>query len=288
MAYNAMPDLTTAGGQTFALGLPGQLVDTADTTVDSGINDRLTYLAIGSTDATAGALYGVGGSLDGLVLSLGVNGAAYSSLTLAVGGNAATQAAFIAAIKAKTAWAGINAQIGGPNGNQLVLSAVNGLAVNVVGTSTANTALGLTAGTKTAWGVAAIDFGVAVVKSNYDGRVSQPILDSDIIAGISIRNPFARAAASTGQIDYTQSYAVPYLKTGYVWVVAAEDGVAGDAVISLTQGNTYTGGLWGGSSIPGALGTATGGAAGVGRVSVGAVWETTPAKGTLGKVRILK
>ena len=287
MAYNSMPDLTTAGGQTFAQGLPGQIVDTSDCVIDSGLNDRQIYMDIGTADATAGALYGAG-TLDTKVLSLAVNGAAASSLTLAAASNVATLAAFLAAIKAKTEWAGINAQIGGPNGNQLVLSAVNGLVVSANGTSTANAVLGLTAGTKTAWAVNAIDFGVAVVKSNYDGRVSQPLLDSDVIAGISIRNPFARAADSTGKIDYARSCAVPFMKFGYVWAVAAEDGVAGDAVISLTQGNTYTGGLWGGESVRGALGTATGGAVGYGRVNVGAVWDTTPVKGTLGRVRIVK
>jgi putative methionine-R-sulfoxide reductase with GAF domain len=283
-----MPDLTTAGGQTFPVGLPGQVTDTSDIVVDSGINDRQIFMAIGSADATAGALYGAG-TLTTKVLSLGVNGAAISGLTLAAGSNVASLAAFIAAIKAKTEWAGINAQIGGPNGNQLVLSAVNGLVVDVNGTSTANAVLGLTAGTRTAWAVNAVDFGVAVVRSNFDGRISQPLLDSDVIVGISVRNPFARAASSTGQIDYAQSFAVPFMRFGNVYAVAAEDGVAGDAVISLTQGNTFTGGLWGGSVVPGALGTSTAGAAGVGRVAVtGATWDTTPVKGVLGKVRIVR
>ena len=277
------PNPATAGGFLLSTGYPGQLADTAESVTDSRINNRQTYMVVGSADATAGALYGTSATLNTLVLSLKIGTAAYSSLTLSGTGNTATLAAFLAAIKAKTEWAGIDAQIGGPNGNQLVLTHASLITVNVVGTSTSNTALGLTAGATTMTGVASIEFGCAVAVSPLgDDYCQAPVVDDDRILGISVRNPYARAQGTDNTIDYKQAYAVPIALAGYIWVLAAESGKRSDTVMSLTQGNT---------TVPanGALGTLTGGAAGYGRVLVpNATWETTPVAGAVGKIRIWK
>lgn len=277
------PNPAIAGGYMFAGGLPGQVVDTSESVRDSKINNRKTYMSIGSTNATAGALYGGGGTLNTLVLSIKYNNTSFSSLTLAGAGNTATLAAFLAAIKAKTEWAGINAQIGGPNANQLVLSSSLPFEINVVGTSTANTALGLTAGVVATTGITSIDFGVAVASSPFgDDFCQSPIVDSDPIIGLSVRNPFARAQGADNTIDYQASYAVPILRAGFMWVLAAETAAKNDQVISLTQGNAT-------DPVNGAIGSTTAGAAGYGRVAVtNCFWETATPAGQMGKVRIWK
>lgn len=107
----------------------------------------------GSTDITASGLYGSGGTLagggTGLTLILNVNGGGSTTLTFnsAGTGNDANEAAMLAAIEAE--WPALTATAGGPTGKELVLTdTVTGYANTiVVGAGTANTALGLTAGT---------------------------------------------------------------------------------------------------------------------------------------------
>lgn len=101
--------------------------------------------AIGTTDVTAASLYGVGGGLDGKTLIV-------NSITLTCNGatNTANLAAFLAA--AITAFTAQNigaVAVGGPVANRLQLSKSGTSSTVVIGAGTANTLLGLTAGTYT-------------------------------------------------------------------------------------------------------------------------------------------
>jgi hypothetical protein len=99
---------------------------------------------IGTTDVTAAALYGGGGTLNGLTLKLNIDGAGEQTLTLSGAGNTATITTFIAAIVTK--WPSLmQVGVGGASGNKLLISSK----LIVIGAGTANTALGLTAGTPT-------------------------------------------------------------------------------------------------------------------------------------------
>ncbi len=113
----------------------------------------------GSTDITAAGLYGAGGTLAGggtpLALVLTVNGVGPTTLTFdGTGGtSSASEAAMLAAINA--AFPGLTATQNGSN--HLVLTdntsgALASMVLAAVGTSTANTVLGLTAGTQTGTG----------------------------------------------------------------------------------------------------------------------------------------
>jgi hypothetical protein len=118
-----------------------------------------------------------------------------------------------------------------------------------------------------------IDFGVAVARSAADDTCKAPTADGDKIIGISIRHAI-RPADTSNNVVYAQRDSVPIAKDAYIWVVAYENAVRGDTVISVTAQN-------------GKLGSSTGGAAGAGRVTVpGAPWDTTTAAGAIGKVRI--
>lgn len=94
---------------------------------------------VGSTDATAGALYGPGGTLDGQTLVLTVGGTLHT-LTLSGTGNAASSGALLAAMQAQ--WPGLSATI---VSTHLTLSCAGGSIV--VGAGSANGPLGLTPGT---------------------------------------------------------------------------------------------------------------------------------------------
>lgn len=119
----------------------------------------------------------------------------------------------------------------------------------------------------------AIDFGVAVARSAADNTCKAPTVDGDKIIGISIRHAI-RPADSSNNVTYAQRDAVPILKDGFIYAMAAENAVRGDGVISKTATN-------------GTLGSTTGGAVGAGRVAVpGATWETTTTSGTIGIIRI--
>lgn len=100
--------------------------------------------AFGTTDSTAGALYGIGGTLDGLTLILNVNNAGPLTLTLNGATNTATAAALRAAIGVK--WTALTATVGGAGGVKLVLTGT-ATGTIVVGTGTANAALGFTSST---------------------------------------------------------------------------------------------------------------------------------------------
>jgi len=105
----------------------------------------LGVATIGTTDVTASALYGGAGTLNGLTLVLNVDGAGAQTLTLSGTTNTASLSAFIAAIVAK--WSTlIQVGIGGTSSNKLLISALTSL---TIGSGTANTALGITAGTPT-------------------------------------------------------------------------------------------------------------------------------------------
>jgi hypothetical protein len=108
----------------------------------------------GTTDITSGALYGSGGTLagggTGLTLILNVNGAGPLTMTFDGAGltNDASEAAMLAAIH--TEWPALTAVAGGGGGIHLVLTTTTSdfeFASIVVGSGTANTALGLAPGT---------------------------------------------------------------------------------------------------------------------------------------------
>lgn len=115
------------------------------TCVAFGCDDTLAGGAfapiVGSTDATAGALYGGGGTLDGKTILLTVNGIISSALVLNGGTNAADQAALLAAIQVK--WPDVSATI--PTTHLQLVDLGEGSII--VGSGTANGALGLVPGT---------------------------------------------------------------------------------------------------------------------------------------------
>ena len=123
-------------------------------------------------------------------------------------------------------------------------------------------------------GALSVDFGVAVARGATNGTCKAPTVDGDQIIGISVRH--ATMAALPGNIVlYAPTAAVPVLKFGFIYAVATEATAQGDGVISRTATN-------------GALGSTTGGAAGVGRVAVpGAKWEDAVAIGAIGRIRIV-
>lgn len=96
---------------------------------------------LGTTNATAAALYGGGGTLHGLTIILNVAGAGNQTLTLNGATNTASVDALIAAVVAK--WPALwQVGLGGASSNGLMLAGAS----IVVGAGTANTALGFTAG----------------------------------------------------------------------------------------------------------------------------------------------
>jgi len=99
---------------------------------------------VGTTDISAGTLYGGSSTLDGLTLILNVDGAGPQTLVLSKATNVATKKAFLAAILAK--WPALNLCTDDAANHHLALSAVTSI---VVGSGTANTLLGLVAGAAT-------------------------------------------------------------------------------------------------------------------------------------------
>lgn len=99
--------------------------------------------AIGTADVTSASLYGVGGALDGKTVIV-------NSITFTCNGatNTANLAAFLAAmITAFTAQSIGAVATGGPVANRLQLSKTGASSTVVIGAGTANTLLGLLAGT---------------------------------------------------------------------------------------------------------------------------------------------
>jgi len=102
----------------------------------------------GTADITNAGLYGGGGSLNGETIILNVDGAGLTTLNLVGTGNAASEAALLAAIQ--TQWPTITAVQGGSGGNKLVLtSRTPSTGTLTIGSGTANTNLGLSAGAHT-------------------------------------------------------------------------------------------------------------------------------------------
>ena len=122
--------------------------------------------------------------------------------------------------------------------------------------------------------VLAVAFGRAVARGAADNGCYAPLIDGDVIIGISGRHATMPASFSAGDVNFVQFAAVPVVKEGDIYAIAIETTNQGDGVISLTASN-------------GTLGSTTGGAAGAGRVAVpGATWETDTAAGELGLIRI--
>lgn len=118
-----------------------------------------------------------------------------------------------------------------------------------------------------------IDFGRVVARGATDRSCKPFAADADKILGLSVRS-IVMAYNAAGAVVYKQYDSVPVMKTGYLFVKAAENVTQGDAALAITAQT-------------GLLGGTTGGAAGAGRVAVpGCVWETTTVSGAIGKVRI--
>lgn len=129
--------------------LPSQALGTATTLkmliagTETGVQFDLAFSGItGTTDITAGALYGVGGTLDTKTLILNVNGAGVTTLTFDIATNAASKSALLAAIA--VAWPSLTAT---DVSTHLHLADSSATGTIVVGAGTANALLGLTAGT---------------------------------------------------------------------------------------------------------------------------------------------
>lgn len=81
----------------------------------------------------------------------------------------------------------------------------------------------------------AIDFGVAVARGAADNTCKPPAAVSDKIMGISARHAIRPASADgNNTVTYAQRDAVPILRDGYVYVVAAENASRGDTAVALT------------------------------------------------------
>ena len=320
MAYgyrNNAPDLSTSWGFFRGGALPGQLTDLSEKIIASGVNRRNTYLMEGTVDITTGSLYGAAATLAGTSFvmtswftALGVAAtagqvtavnSALATLLGTAGNPAASQVLFVAAINAAFVanGGGITAVMGGSTGKHLVLSSPYGsFVLAAAGTDTAGAAVGL--GTVSTFQaqtiqsqVGGIEFGVAVVQSS-DGKgfVSAPLLDSDVILGLSMREPNAKPILPDGTVVYRPLDPVGFVKLGEIWCIAAEAVAQYDTVISLTQGNAYDVDA-NNVPIPGALGALSAGAAGVGRVAldgasgnIKARWQGTYSRGQLGKVLV--
>ena len=129
--------------------LPSQQLGTATTLkmqiagTDTGVQFDFAFSGItGTADITDAGLYGVGGDLDTLTLILNVNGGGATTLTLDIATNAASKAALLAAIA--VAWPTLTAT---DVSTHLHLADSVATGSIVVGAGTANTLLGLTAGT---------------------------------------------------------------------------------------------------------------------------------------------
>ena len=173
----AFPDIVPTINGSNHLVLTNKFAGSTQTiTVGTGTANTLLGLTsgqavvTGTADVPAGALYGSGGTLagggTGLTLILNVNGAGAVTMTFDGTGvtNDATEAAMLAAIR--TTWPALTVSVGGSGGNKLVLT--DGFGVSpvpsiVVGSGTANTALGLTAATTTQASTAGTGHSFAVV-----------------------------------------------------------------------------------------------------------------------------
>lgn len=105
----------------------------------------------GTTNVTTAGLYGIGGTLDGLAIKLNVDEAGETTLVLNGATNTANQAALLAAIGVQ--WASVTATV---VSTALVLTGALGGSITV-GAGTANTLLGLAAGTYTNAPIAGTD-----------------------------------------------------------------------------------------------------------------------------------
>lgn len=119
-----------------------------------------------------------------------------------------------------------------------------------------------------------IDFGIAVARGTNDGYCKIIAADGDLPIGITVRHPTMVATASGSYVGYRSSYPVPIMYLGDIYVLAYEDVVAGDQVISVTaQGGKLSG--------------THSGVVGSGRVLVpNAHWVSAVSAGSVGLVRL--
>ncbi len=129
----------------------------------------------GTADITAGALYGGGGTLDGLTL-IGDSGAGPITLNLSGVGNAASEGTLLAAIMAE--WPAWTVGVGGVGGNKLTIANPTHGGAITIGAGSANAALGLTA---------AADVGVAPAVPDYAPGASTAVLQLQV-AGVAATN----------------------------------------------------------------------------------------------------
>lgn len=142
----AVGEFSPDNGRTY---LPSQALGTATTLkmqiggIDTGVQFDFAFAGItGTADITDAGLYGIGGDLDTLTIKLNVNGAGETTLTLDIATNAASKAALLAAIAVQ--WPALTAT---DVSTHLHLADSVATGTIAVGAGTANTLLGLTAGT---------------------------------------------------------------------------------------------------------------------------------------------
>lgn len=127
---------------------------------------------------------------------------------------------------------------------------------------------------------ATIDFGVAVtagvaVAAGKTPNCKKLDTNGQVPIGISLRAPSNLIADSSNVVNYARYEAVPVLKMGDIFAIAAENVTAEDAVVVLPASANNLGGTTGGA------------ANGTSRMAFsGAKWLTTTASGALGRVRI--
>ncbi len=120
----------------------------------------------------------------------------------------------------------------------------------------------------------AVARGVAVAPGTIGN--CKPIASGAVVIGLAVRSlADANTTVSAGTIEYARYSAVPILKDGYMWAVAAEAITEGDTGIAVV-------------ATPTTIGGSTGGAAdGTTRLTIpNSVWQQTVSSGAVGLIKI--
>jgi hypothetical protein len=229
---------------------PATLLGTADLTA---VSYATAGVVAGTADVTSGALYGGGGTLNGLTLIMTVNGVGPTTLTLNGATNAANQAALLAAIG--TTFPDITATVGGSGGNKLLLTnELPGAAprtITISGSSTALTALGLSAGSTS--GVAGALDGAAVTFAVNDGSNLVATFSTPPVNAAAIAAVFAAVLGALGTASVSIS---PDPLNRLKLVTTAEGAAASIRIVSGTLGSLTTLGFTASQTVTGVSGVA--------------------------------
>lgn len=193
----------------------------------TGISYATAPVITGTVDVTASGLYGGGGSLNGLSLTLNVNAAGATTLALVGTGNAASESALFAAIHAQ--WPTLTATAGGSGSTKLVLtdSVIGALASIAVTAGAGATALGLSG---TATGVAGALDGLTLLVAFNGG----PTLTVDFSTPANATAVLSQIAAVIGAV------ATPSLTTGTNHLALTTVAIGGNASAQVISGTSLT------------------------------------------------